>query len=197
VVNNQAAEEYRYSIYHDDVDGSRQLTRHLIKLGHRKIAYLGNASAGRSTHDRLSGLQQELEDSKISIPSGYIHQVTGGGPENGLSGLDHFLGLPNPPTALVCYNDMMAIGVLRGLQAAGIRIPDQVSVTGFDNIIFSAYTTPPLTTFDQPKRVIGAQAARLVLGLLDQASDGDASSPRIQMLKGRLLVRASTARPLY
>ena len=57
VVNNQAAEDYRYSIYHDDVDGSRQVTRHLLELGHRRIAYLGNAQSGRTTLDRLSGFQ--------------------------------------------------------------------------------------------------------------------------------------------
>lgn len=194
VVNNQAAEEYRYSIYHDDLDGSCQITRHLIKLGHRMIAYMGNANAGRSTLDRLAGLQQELKTAGISIPAGYIHEVPGGGPENGLAGLEHFLKLPNRPTALVCYNDMLAMGVLQGLHSAGVRVPEDMSVTGFDNIFFSAYTNPPLTTFDQPKRSIGAEAARLVLGLLDDAGMENAS-PKIQMLKGRLQVRASTARP--
>ena len=98
------------------------------------------------------------------------------------------------PTALVCYNDMMAIGVLQGLQSAGVRVPEQMSLTGFDNIVFSAYTNPPLTTFDQPKRFIGAEAARLVLGLLKNIGKEDAG-PKIQMLKGHLLVRSSTAAP--
>ncbi len=116
IVNNQSAEEYRYSIYHDDVDGSRQLMRHLIELGHRKIAYLGNSTAGRSTLDRLAGLQQESQAAGISIPVDYIHQVPGGGPADGLAGLEYFLNLPQRPTALFCYNDMMAIGVLKGLR---------------------------------------------------------------------------------
>jgi len=193
MVNNQAAEEYRYSIYHDDVDGSRQITRHLIELGHRKIAYLGNANAGRSTHDRQSGFQQELERAGIAVPAAYIHQVPGGSPENGLAGLEHLLNLQVLPTALVCYNDMMAIGVLQAFQSAGVLVPAQMSVTGFDNIIFSAYTNPPLTTFDQPKRFIGAEAARLVLGLLNGSEEN--AGPKIQTLKGNLLVRASTARP--
>jgi DNA-binding LacI/PurR family transcriptional regulator len=193
MVNNQAAEEYRYSIYHDDMDGSRQVTHHLIELGHRKIAYLGNANAGRSTLDRQAGFQQELGLAGIAIPAGYIHQAQSGCPENGLAGLEHFLTLPILPTALVCYNDMMALGVLQGLQSAGILVPAQMSVTGFDNIIFSAYTNPPLTTFDQPKRFIGAEAARLVLGLLNGSEES--AGPKIQMLKGSLLVRGSTARP--
>jgi DNA-binding LacI/PurR family transcriptional regulator len=196
VVNNQAAEEYRYSIYHDDVDGSRQVTRHLIGLGHRKIAYLGNATSGRSTLDRLAGLQQELEAAGLSIPAAYIHQVPGGGPEDGIAGLEHFLDLSDRPTALVCYNDMMAVGVLKGLQQAGIHVPEEMSVTGFDNIVFSAYTNPPLTTFDQPKQFIGAEAARLLLDLLQSpACDGATARPKVRMLKGRLLVRKSTAPP--
>ncbi len=195
-INNQAAEEYRYSIYHDDVDGSRQVTRHLIGLGHRRIGYLGNSTAGRSTLDRLSGFQQELKASGLSIPETYIHQVPGGGPDEGLSGLSHFLDLPERPTALICYNDMLAIGVLKGLKQAGIRVPQELSVTGFDNILFSAYTNPPLTTFDQPKQYIGAEAARLVLGLLKADSLGNAPcEPEIRRLRGKLLVRDTTAAP--
>jgi DNA-binding LacI/PurR family transcriptional regulator len=195
VVNNQSAEEYQYSIYHDDVDGSRQVTRHLIDLGHRRIAYLGNAASGRSTIERLEGLQQELREACIPLPDDYIHQVRGGGPADGLEGLDHFLRLTQPPTALFCYNDMMAIGVLKGLDEAGWKVPRDISVTGFDNIPFSAYTNPPLTTFDQPKNYIGAEAARLVLGLLNSSGDHVGFAPAIQRLRGHLLVRRSTATP--
>ena len=196
VVNNQSAEDYRYSIYHDDVDGSRQVTRHLLKLGHRRIAYLGNSSSGRTTLDRLTGFQQEMDKAGLQIPSGYIHEIAGGGPEHGVIGLEHFLALPVRPTALICYNDMMAVGVLKGLQEAGIRVPAEFSVTGFDNIVFSAFTNPPLTSFDQPKRYIGAESARLVLELLNASVDADASEqPKVRMLSGSLLVRKTTARP--
>jgi DNA-binding LacI/PurR family transcriptional regulator len=196
VINNQAAEDYRYSIYHDDVDGSRMVTRHLIELGHQHIAYLGNALSGRTTLDRLTGFQQEMEAASLAIHPSAIHQVPGGGPEDGMVGLDHFLDQPERPTALVCFNDMMAIGVLKGLQLAGIQVPQDMSVTGFDNIIFSAYTNPTLTTFDQPKRYIGAEAARLLLDLLNSSPDDGASpQPRVRMLRGRLLVRKSTAAP--
>ena len=129
----------------------------------------------------------------IAVPASFIHQVPGGRPENGLAGLAYFLSLPVLPTALVCYNDMMAFGVLQALQSAGLLVPAMMSVTGFDNIIFSAYTNPPLTTFDQPKRFIGAEAARLVLGLLTGSEEN--TGPKIQTLKGRLLVRGSTIRP--
>jgi DNA-binding LacI/PurR family transcriptional regulator len=195
-VNNQAAEDYRYSIYHDDVDGSRQVTRYLIDLGHKRIAYLGNSLSGRTTLDRLSGFEQEMDAARLPVPPGTVHQVPGGGAEDGLAGLEHFLSLSKRPTALICYNDMLAVGVLKGLQQAGIRVPEEMSVTGFDNIVFSAYTNPPLTTFDQPKQFIGAEAARLMLDLLQSPTCGSATArPKVRMLKGRLLVRKSTAAP--
>jgi DNA-binding LacI/PurR family transcriptional regulator len=190
VINNQAAEDFRYSIYHDDVDGSRQVTHHLIELGHRKIAYLGNSLSGRTTLDRLTGFRQEMESNGLAIPAEYIHEVSGGNPENGIDAAQHFFALSQRPTAMVCYNDMLAIGVLKGFQQLGVRVPEEISITGFDNIIFSAYTNPPLTTFDQPKRFIGMEAARLLLGLLKHESD---DGEKVKMLKGELLVRASTA----
>jgi DNA-binding LacI/PurR family transcriptional regulator len=198
VVNNQAAADYRYSIYHDDVDGSRQITRHLIDLGHHQIAYLGNSSSGRTNLDRLSGFEMEMGLAEIPIPDGYIHEIPGGGPQDGLSGLEHFLNLQRVPTALICFNDMMAIGVLKGLHKAGLHVPEDISVTGFDNILFSNFTTPPLTTFDQPKRFIGAEATRLVLDLLNETADPDISNqPKVQKLRGRLLVRSTTAHPAF
>ncbi|MEM5775112.1 MAG: substrate-binding domain-containing protein, partial [Anaerolineaceae bacterium] len=196
VINNQSAEDYRYSIYHDDVDGSRKLTRHLIDLGHRRVAYLGNLQSGRSTQDRLRGFQQEMRAAGLDVPDNFIHQVEGGLPESGLQGLQHFLRLPVRPTAIVCYNDMMAFGVLKGLRLAGLRVPEDISVTGFDNIVFSAYTNPLLTTFDQPKRSIGNQAAGLVLELLEQEHPTSADvQPKVILLPGRLLERESTAPP--
>jgi DNA-binding LacI/PurR family transcriptional regulator len=190
VVNNQSLEGFRYSIYHDDVDGSRQMTRHLIELGHRRIAYLGNALSGRTTLDRLSGFRQEMESAGLPVPQDYVLQVAGGNPEDGLSGAGYFLGLPVRPSAIVCYNDQLATGVLKGLQSAGLDVPADMSVTGFDNITMSAYTRPPLTTFDQPKRFIGMEAARLLLGLLKHELD---EGEKVKILRGELLVRASTA----
>jgi DNA-binding LacI/PurR family transcriptional regulator len=195
LVNNQAAEEYRYSIYHDDVDGSRQVTRHLIELGHRRIAYLGNSLSGRTTLDRLTGFRREMKDAGLAVPGEYVYEISGGSPEDGFMASEHFLNLPNRPTALFCFNDMLAIGILKGLQAAGICVPGEFSVVGFDNIIFSAYTNPPLTTLDQPKRYIGAEAARLILDLLDPSTGEETPDQEIQRLKGRLLIRQSTAPP--
>jgi len=194
VVNNQAAEDFRWSIYHDDVDGSRQVTRHLIELGHRRTAYLGSSRSGRSNEDRLTGFQKELAAAGLPLREEYIQAAAGGGPADGARAVEQLLSLPVPPTAFVCYNDMMAIGALRALQEHGLRVPEQVSLTGFDNITFSAYTNPPLTTFDQPKRFIGAEASRLMLELLNDPPGGPVQ-PHVRILQGRLLVRGSTSTP--
>lgn len=195
VVNHQGAENFNYSIFHDDIDGSRQITRHLLDLGHHRIAYLGNSLSGRTTLDRLSGFKMELKAAHIPIPTEYIHHVPGSSPSLGQESMFYFLNLPQPPTALVCYNDMLAIGVLKGCREEGIAIPQELSVTGFDNITFSSYTHPPLTTFDQPKQSIGSEAARLMLDLLADGSHMENFQPKEIILKGKLLIRQSTAAP--
>lgn len=194
VINNQSAEDFRWSIYHDDVDGSRKLTRHLIGLGHTRLAYIGNALSGRSNEDRLAGFREELASAGLGVPDGFVEFSPGGGPANGASAVERLLALPVTPTGFVCYNDMMAIGVLKALQERGLCIPQHVSVTGFDNISFSAYTNPPLTTLDQPKRFIGAEASRLMLDLLNSPQTAPEKS-NVRVLQGRLLVRGSTAPP--
>jgi DNA-binding LacI/PurR family transcriptional regulator len=197
VVNHQGAENFHFSIYHDDIDGSRQITHHLIDLGHKRIAYLGNSLSGRTTQDRLTGFQTEMESADLPVPAEYIHHVNGGEPKFGFEGLEYFLQLKNPPTAIVCFNDMLAIGVLKGCNQKGINVPGELSVTGFDNITYSAFTTPSLTTLDQPKRSIGVEAAQLLLDLLNVNNGKSPETAKIKVLKGKLLVRNSTAAPIF
>ena len=147
VVNYKANENFNYSIYHDDVDGSQQLTRHLLALGHRKIAYLGNSKSGRTSLDRLTGFKKEMRKAGVKINPAYVFEVEGGEPALGKESLHYFMSLSDRPTAIMCFNDMLAIGFLHACRQAGIRVPEDLSVTGFDNISLSAYTSPPLTTF--------------------------------------------------
>lgn len=195
VVNHQGSESFNYSIYHDDVDGSSQITRHLISLGHKRIAYLGNSQSGRTTQDRLHGFLDVMSEADLEVPDSFIHHVEGGDPILGQKSVEYFMRLTPKPTAIVCFNDMLAIGVLKGCEVAGFRVPEDLSVTGFDNITYSAFTTPCLTTFDQPKFSIGQEAAQLLQDLL-QAEDGIIpDTPNVKILKGKLLVRGTTANP--
>lgn len=195
LVNNQAAEESENSIYHDDQFGNRQLTRHLIKFGHRHIGYLGNLLAGRTTEDRLTGFNEEMNTQGLPILDEYIFQGPNGRPEGGFTGGEYFLQLPRRPTAIICFNDMMAIGLIKALQEAGLDVPRECSVVGFDNISISAYSNPSLTTFDQPKHQLGRKAARMMLSILNPLTDERETQPTVVTTRGRILVRNSTGPP--
>ena len=194
-INNQSEEEFPFSIYHDDADGSRQVTQHLISLGHRKISYLGDSLSGRTTRQRLSGFIQTMQEFDLPVMQEYIHQVPGNNAAQGLEWVDSLLHLRDKPTSVICYNDMMAVGVLKGLKQAGLIVPDDISVTGFDNILVSDYTQPPLTTIDQPKRFLGAEAGRMMLSQLRLDDHTDKHGTLIKHLKGVLIIRKSTSPP--
>jgi len=194
VVNYKANENFNYSIYHDDVDGSQQITSYLVQLGHKKIAYFGNSKSGRTSQDRLIGFQKEMKNAGLDIPSEYVFEVEGSEPAMGKIGLEYFQKLSHPPTAIMCFNDMLAVGLLRACKIAGIKVPEDLSITGFDNITFSAYTNPSLTTLDQPKYSIGNEAAQLLLDLLKNLENSD-NTHKEKILKGSLLIRESTTIP--
>lgn len=194
LINNQAIEETGRSIYHDDTGGSRQLAQHLIDLGHTRIGYLGNARAGRTNDDRLSGYKQALENAGIPFHPGYVQIGPNGQAGGGAAGVQSFLTLAERPSAIMCFNDMMAIGAMQTLYEAGLQVPQDCSITGFDNIELAGFVRPTLTTFDQPKYKIGREAAQMMLRLLDNQQDKEMAS-HILMLKGKLEVRQSTAVP--
>lgn len=196
LINNQAADDIIHSVYHDDAEGSRQLTRYLIELGHTKIAYLGNAQADRTTEDRKKGYTSEMRRQMLTVPPEYVIDGPNGLADGGRIGTQNFLERSSLPTSIVCYNDVMAIGAMRTLNEAGFRVPEDISVTGFDNIDLAAYVTPPLTTFDQPKYELGRQAALMMLRLLDKRDDDvTILSSDVITLQGKMILRHSTAPP--
>ena len=194
IINNQSEEDHQYSIYHDDLHGSRQVMKHLIDLGHKRIGYLGYSHAGRTDIKRLTGYQEQMKAAGLTIKDGYIIEADSSDLNCGKTLAQQFLSLPHPPTAIFCFNDLLAIGLMHGLQEEGIHIPEEISIAGFDNISYSAYTNPPLTTFDQPKRSIGTKAAELVLSILNDNQEQEMEI-KIQLLQGSLLVRKSTGKP--
>jgi DNA-binding LacI/PurR family transcriptional regulator len=195
VINNQGAEDCLYSIYIDNDYGSRRATRHLIALGHRRIAYLGNAQGGRTTVERERGFRAEMEAAGLPVDEALVTAGVQGTPAGGYEGAKHLLSLRERPTAIFCFNDYMAIGVYRALYEAGLRIPQDISVVGFDNIAISAYLTPPLTTIHQPKDKLGAEASRLMLYLFEPRPGGaQMPEPQAIVLRGELCERESTSR---
>jgi LacI family transcriptional regulator, repressor for deo operon, udp, cdd, tsx, nupC, and nupG len=115
-----------------------------------------------------------------------------GRPDAGAEATEAFLRLSPRPTAIFCYNDMIALGVLKRLKQAGLELPGDCSLAGFDDVFVAEYADPPLTTIAQPKYQLGRDAAELVLDLVR----GDRPKrPRMRAIRGSLVVRSSTAPP--
>jgi LacI family transcriptional regulator len=134
----------------------------------------------------------------LTVNPDYIYQSTPTSPpDGGYEGCQYLLSLPKRPSAIICYNDYMAMGVYKSLLQAGLRIPQDISVTGFDNIKISGYLNPTLTTLHQFKHELGVEAAKMMLEMLEKDSnlDESASNPKKVSLKGTLIIRESTTSP--
>lgn len=194
IIHNQAAQDIANSVFHDDIEGGFQLTNHLINLGHSKIGYIGNTETERSSTDRLKGLQKALREAGLPLREDWIVEDHKGLPQNGAIAADKLLRLAEQPTAVVCFNDMMAMGAMQQFIQAGCRVPEDVSITGFDDIEIAAFVNPPLTTFQQPRYKIGQVAAQMIVSIVEDDKPGGIE-PGAVKLTGKLIVRSSTAPP--
>ena len=138
LVNDQYPGEFVHSVMIGNRDGMRALAEHLIGLGHRRIAYIGDKSGYQSDVERLAGYKAALEVARMrAVPELIMHGD--GKPEGAMRAMDGLLALESRPTAVCCYNDMSALGAMRSIRAHGLRIPEDISVTGFDDLFFAAY----------------------------------------------------------
>jgi DNA-binding LacI/PurR family transcriptional regulator len=188
LVNNQHPGAFVHSVMIRNQEGSRAAANHLIELGHRRIAYLGDHTGYQSDAERCAGYREAQDAAGIGFASELV--VLGDGkPEGGQSAMDLLLALAHPPTAVCCYNDMTALGAMRAIRLCGLRVPEDISVVGFDDLFFASYTQPPLTTVRQPMRRMGQLAMESLIKLMS----GDESEIRIKV-EAELIVRESTAR---
>ena len=156
----------------------------LVKQGHREIAYIGFAPA-RPDMERMRGLSDSLQAHRLK-PTRY--EVNGPSLLEGERVASAVLLGRRKPDAVVCYNDMVAIGFLGAATALGIAVPDEMSLVGIDNIPFGRFTNPPLTTVDVQSERLGEEAMRT---LLSQIEDGAAADGHVNV-EPRLVMRAST-----
>jgi DNA-binding LacI/PurR family transcriptional regulator len=167
--------------------------RHLYQLGHRKIAFMRGVSQSADADDRWQCLMDEVRQLKLVAPPELsvqlIHpHVT---PELGFGPANQLLERGIDFTALVCYNDVSAIGAIRAMMDHGLRVPHDISVVGFDDIQGAAFHNPSLTTIRQPLTQMGVVAARILL----QRIRGQASFPDMVPIIPELVIRESTAAP--
>jgi len=177
----------------NDVAGGRLATQHLIDLGHERIAFIGDDPANPlgfvAGTSREEGYRQTMANAGLEIPPGFIcHGPHVRGVARCLA--DGLIGRPDPPTAIFASSDTQAFGALEAVRDAGLRVPDDVSVVGFDDVEVSGYVG--LTTVHQPLFESGTLAASLLLGLLD---DDEVPSPLVRRLDLELVERSTTAPP--
>ncbi len=189
LINNQHPGGFVHSVTIDNVQGAYDVTRHLIELGHTKVAYVGDQFGLQSDAERFSGFEKAMNEEGFPISGDFV--INGDGkPHGAIRPASDLLSRGDPPTAIVCYNDMTALGVLQSAAAKRIAVPEDLSVAGFDDIFFAALLRPPLTTVRQPKKKIGERATELLLALLN----GEETEKTV-VIPGELIVRGSTARP--
>jgi LacI family transcriptional regulator len=170
--------------------GGLAATRHLLELGHRRIAYLGGPATVACNQARMHGYRGAMEAEGAPVPDGYVR--TGRfSYEHGIVGGAALLDLPQPPTAVFAGSDETALGVIEAARGRGLRIPEDLSVVGFDDTPVARLAAPPLTTVRQPLREMGAVAVRTALRL----ANGERVDSHHVELATELVVRQSTARP--
>lgn len=170
----------------DNFGGARAATQHLIDLGHRRIAHMRGRSDLASAQLREDGYRESLGEAGIPFDQSL---VLDGGYQTAQSAeaAEDLLSRADRPTAVFAANDMSALGVLQAARALGLRVPEDLSVIGFDDIPEASTSTPPLTTLAQPLQDIGAQALQMLLELLA----GNEVPSRVR-LPAELIVRGST-----
>lgn len=173
------------SIDFDNLRAAKMAVEHLLKLGHRQIAYISGPMNHSDAQDRLAGYKAALPkgastDPRLVVASDFLE-------EGGVTAMNRLLDSGVSFTAVVTGNDQMAFGARLALHRKGLRVPQDISLVGFDDLPIAQYLTPPLTTVRHSARELGAQAAQSVLSLI-------AGKPlKHPVLKARLMVRESTS----
>jgi LacI family transcriptional regulator len=169
--------------------GGQAAARHLIELGHRRVAYLGGRATAECSQARLAGFRSALETAGLGLASDRVLSTDDFHYENGLQGAPRLLSLPERPTAIFAASDELARGVIEAARSFGMSVPDDLSVVGFDDTEIARIASPPLTTVRQPLQEMGAVALRTVLRLVA----GEKIDSNHVELATELVVRASTA----
>src|SRR5918994_1955608 len=168
--------------------GARLVVDHLVSLGHRRIAHVdGGRGAGGA--DRREGFLTRQGGPRLTAGAGVVPGAFT--EEGGAAGIDQLLEQSKRPTAVFVANDLAAVGALRVLRDRGLEVPGDVSVVGYDNVSIAGLDHVDLTTIEQPRREMGAEAVRLLLDRLD----GGRGQSRHVVIPPTLVVRGSTGPP--
>lgn len=186
-VASVAVDEEAHSIVTKDRHGGLLAGRHLAELGHRRVGFISGPDRFRSSHERRAGFEEGLAEHGVTLDKAFVAEGAYTF-ESGMAGAAGLLAMTPRPTAIFAGNDEMAAGVLHAAREAGLSVPDDVSVIGFDDFQIASRVWPPLTTIRAPTREFGRLASERLIGSLEEKRDPQDRLPS-------LVVRASTAKP--
>lgn len=195
LINNQGGGAQVHNVSIDNTGGAALATRHLIELGHRRIAYVGDRFGFQSDTERRDGYRQALTEAGIAIDPA-LEFLGDGKLDGGVLAAEQILAAktnPNQtkPTAVFCYNDMTALGVMAEASRRGLSVPGDLSMAGFDDILFARLSQPALTTVRQPRFDLGARAMTMLLAVMSGTL-----TERAITIRGELMERGSTRKLL-
>lgn len=191
VMANEFAPELELPTVHiDNLTAAFEAVLYLYELGHHRIACIAGPTHMPLSNYRLQGYVQALRRCGIAEEKSYIERGNFTF-EAGAQALATLMSLPQPPTAIFCHSDVMAIGALSQAKRMGLRVPDDVSLMGFDDIKMAQYSDPPLTTVAQPRYQLGREAMLLLLEQLQSHTVQSGS----RLLESELVIRGSTSAP--
>lgn len=177
----------------DDIAGGRLAGQHLLDQGHRRLAFVGGPTALPQVRDRRRGMELATDQARDDVTLLAI-STPALGIADGLSGAAEILSLPEPerPTAVFAACDLVAIGLLQGFVTAGLRVPDDIAIIGYDDIAFAAAAAVPLSSIRQPRDEIGRTSAELLVQEIEADDTGVPHRHEVVRLIPQLVVRRST-----
>ena len=188
VINADATASDHATINFDNFRGAYLATEHLLHLGHRRIAILKGPASTFDALERLRGYRASLQSHQISVDTRL--EIDGDySPASGMAAASVLMSLEPRPTAIFCANDQSAVALMNSLQHRGIRVPDDLSMVGFDDIPGAAYSSPPLTTVRAGIQQLGVEAIECLIDLME---NNRRPAPH-RVLPAELVVRESTA----
>jgi len=173
----------------DNALGASLGTRHLVELGHKRIAIVSGPLHLSNARDRLEGFRKTLRAARVSIPRNYI-EFGDFREASGYQAAERLLSLPCPPTAIFVANNEMMAGTLLAVRLRKVKVPRELSLVGFDDARWARYLEPPLTVVSQPAELMGQEAAQLLLTRLHGRT-----TPQTIVFEPELIVRRSSAQP--
>lgn len=200
IIGRDLSERGINSIFVDNEAGGALAMWHLIELGHRKIAVIRGPGEMFDSEPRWTGIQRAAEAAGLKLNPRLVLQLPGmvdpaSGFEGGVRLAKEMLASDRPFTAVVAFDDLTALGVVRGLSGAGVRVPQDCSVVGFDGVLPAEVATPAITTIRQPLKEMGMQAAEWVMQAIAKRGRGIDEAPRFYKALPELVVRDSTGPP--